>query len=66
MITICLLVAAFLSGSLEAAEQGKPHVVVSSPEYEAGSVWEGDTISHQFMVKNTGEADLRILTVKSG
>ena len=62
-----LLIALLSAGSLIKAEEKKgPHLVITSPEYDAGRVGEGETISHAFEVKNTGEAELRILSVKPG
>jgi hypothetical protein len=54
------------SSFIKAEEKKSPHLVISSPGYDAGTVGEGETISHTFEVKNTGDAELRILSVKPG
>ena len=45
---------------------GEPALVMTSPSFDVGAVWEGDTISHAFEVKNEGKAELKILEVKPG
>jgi hypothetical protein len=48
------------------AQGGEPALVITSPSFDMGVVWEGDTISHAFEVKNEGKAELKILEVKPG
>lgn len=48
------------------SQSGEPTSVLPSPSYDAGVVWEGETISHAFEVKNEGKGELRILEVKPG
>jgi len=45
---------------------GEPALVITSPNFDMGAVWEGDTISHAFEVKNEGKAELKILEVRPG
>jgi hypothetical protein len=45
---------------------GEPALVITSPSCDVGAVWEGDTISHAFEIKNDGKAELKILEVKPG
>ncbi len=47
-------------------EKARPALVIPSPRHDAGSHWEGETVSHTFEVKNDGDAELRILNVKPG
>jgi hypothetical protein len=47
-------------------QAGEPALVITSPSFDVGAVWEGDTISHAFEVKNEGKAELKILDVKPG
>jgi hypothetical protein len=58
---IAVLISAQVSG-----QGGEPALVITSPSFDAGVVWEGDTISHAFAVKNEGKAELKILEVKPG
>lgn len=46
------------------AEQ--PRISFDASSYDAGEVWEGDVVSHDFIVKNTGTAELAIKSVKPG
>jgi hypothetical protein len=57
---IAILISAQVFG------QGGPALVITSPSVDVGAVWEGDTISHAFEVKNEGKAELKILEVKPG
>jgi hypothetical protein len=43
-----------------------PHISFDSPQYDAGEVYEGAVIAHDFIVKNTGTALLDITDVKPG
>jgi hypothetical protein len=46
--------------------EARPVMEIPSPRHDAGSHWEGDTVSHTFEVRNTGKGVLRILSVKPG
>jgi len=58
---IAVLISAQVFG-----QGGQPALVITSPSVDLGAVWEGDTISHAFEVKNEGKAELKILEVKPG
>jgi hypothetical protein len=45
--------------------QNGPVAVVSHPDYRFSSVLDGKEISHEFTVKNRGEALLKITRVKT-
>jgi hypothetical protein len=47
------------------AGEGKPIAVIEADTYDFGEVYEGTDIIANFIVKNTGDADLEILTVKT-
>jgi hypothetical protein len=47
-------------------QPGEPALVIQSPSFDVGAVWEGETISHAYEVKNEGKAELKILEVKPG
>jgi hypothetical protein len=52
---------------VKAAPGGKqPAIAFDVIQFDAGEVWEGDTVSHAFIVKNTGKAELTISNVKPG
>ena len=61
---LVVLLFPLISQANSAATQ--PALVIESPRYDAGSHWEGDTVSHTFQVKNKGGEVLRILNVKPG
>ena len=44
----------------------QPTISFDATTFDAGEVWEGDTVSHSFTVKNTGTAVLNINNVKPG
>ena len=48
------------------SEENQPTISFDNISYDAGDVWEGDTVSHTFVVKNTGTAVLNIKNVKPG
>jgi len=43
-----------------------PAMVLKNNEYDAGEVYEGDPVSHAFIIKNRGKGDLVIQSVKPG
>ena len=44
----------------------RPILEIPSPRYDAGTHWEGEVVSHTYQVKNKGNDELRILSVKPG
>jgi len=46
--------------------QNQPKLTLNSIQYDAGEVYEGNVIVHDFIVKNTGKAQLNIEKVKAG
>src|SRR5690349_8556368 len=60
ILALCALFVA--AATLLAA--GKPKAVVVEPIKDAGTVSKGDKISHDFLIKNEGDADLEILNVQ--
>jgi len=64
---VVLLVGLFgvLCAGLSLAD-AKPAMLIPSPRHDAGTHWEGETVSHTFEVKNSGTEELRILNVKPG
>ncbi len=66
LLTITLVTLVGLTDSRADGEKASPALMIPSPRHDAGSHWEGDTVSHTFEVKNGGSAELRILNVKPG
>ena len=50
----------------EQSSEEQPKISFDTTAYDAGEVWEGDTVTHTFTVKNTGTAVLNIKNVKPG
>jgi len=48
------------------APQENPQISFDAVTYDAGEVGEGDTISHDFIVRNRGTAELTISSVQAG
>ena len=52
--------------SEEQSSEDQPTISFDNTTYDAGEVYEGDTVTHTFTVKNTGTAVLNITNVKPG
>lgn len=50
----------------KASAQNYPQISLDSTQYDAGEVYEGDIVIHDFTIKNTGTAQLNIEKVKAG
>jgi hypothetical protein len=50
----------------QAAMDPNALAVIPSDSYDFGSVYEGNDVFHDFIVKNGGTSDLKIIKVKSG
>ncbi|PIE71755.1 MAG: hypothetical protein CSA22_01135 [Deltaproteobacteria bacterium] len=62
------LIGMGLASSLQAAETatGTPKLVFPESRFDFKSAIDGATIVHDFVVKNSGDAELSIKRVKSG
>ena len=50
----------------QSSKKDQPRISFETTTFDAGEVWEGDTVTHSFAVKNTGTAVLNIKSVKPG
>ena len=50
----------------QASAQNQPRISFDANKFNAGEVWEGEQVVHDFTVKNTGTAELNISKVKAG
>jgi len=66
LLSITLITLFGLTAARLDAEEATPALVIPSPRHDAGSHWEGESVSHTFEVKNAGSGELRILNVKPG
>ena len=48
------------------SEEKQPHLTLDAATYDVGDIYEGETVSHSFKVKNTGTAELTIKDVRAG
>jgi hypothetical protein len=62
VIVFCVF-AVFMSAH---AGEEKPVAVFEAAPYDFGAVFEGQEVTHDFIIKNTGSADLEIKDVKAG
>ena len=61
------LIGGFYSSFAQAVTpEAKPVMEILSPRHDAGTHWEGEVVSHTFEVRNSGNGELRILSVKPG
>ncbi len=67
MLALAALILGAAGVLIPASASGAaPVAVLESPSYDFGSVYEGIDVVHDFIVKNTGDADLEIKSVKAG
>lgn len=63
-IAIALCFVAVISSAH--AGEGKPVALPEVDFYDSGKVFEGADVTHAYIIKNTGDADLEIQSVKAG
>lgn len=61
ILTLC---AAVLLAAPAAAQELHPRAVLPEPNYDAGKVAKGESIVHDFVIRNDGEAPLQITDVR--
>ena len=70
ILMLSFLTAAYYSAPLGAQEASDtpavPRIAIDAAEYNAGEVYEGETVSHSFKLKNTGTGELTIKDVRAG
>jgi len=76
ILSLCFLIAALFpsyTGAQEAestpgdtSPDKVPRLAIDAAKFDAGAVYEGQTVVHAFTVKNTGTAELSIKDVKAG
>lgn len=64
---IKIYIGCFLIGltSCSQMENRRPKLQIDEPEYNLGKLKIGDSLTHSFMIKNTGVLDLKVLDAKS-
>jgi len=66
VLLVCLTACFYSSFAQAVAPEAKPVMEIPSPRHDAGTYWEGEVVSHTFEVRNTGNGELKILSVKPG
>ena len=62
-LALFLLISFLTVLSGPALADQKPEAVLSEKVFNFESAWEGDTVTHDFMMKNKGNAPLEILKI---
>jgi hypothetical protein len=66
-LTLACTLAVLFFPALTRAQEGKlPLAVIEEMRHDMGEVFEQDKYSHVFKVRNSGDAELQILSVKPG
>ncbi|MDH3215966.1 MAG: DUF1573 domain-containing protein [Candidatus Krumholzibacteria bacterium] len=66
-VSLALFVAFVLATVVMAADDEKhPNIIIEEMQHDLGKIYEEKVFKHAFKVKNTGDADLRIESVKPG
>jgi hypothetical protein len=66
-LTLACMVAVLLYAAVARAQEGPlPLCVIEEMRHDMGEVFEQDKYAHVFKVRNSGEAELQILSVKPG
>ena len=69
LLLVCFLMAFPLAFAQQSQTAGKPKMVIEQATYDAGTMYRGgekNFIEHDFVIKNTGTANLEILKAKPG
>lgn len=54
------------ASSSESTTQGTPGITIQDPSYQFDPAIEGDVVTHEFTLINSGNAPLEILKVQAG
>ena len=66
-ILVLIFVFALILPLYAQNQTAKPKAVIEQPTYDAGEIYRtGAKLEHAFIVKNTGAAELQILSAKPG
>ena len=60
---LCLILAILMPFSALAQENTDPNMVIADPVFDAGKVNQGTTVTHDFIIRNTGDETLLITSV---
>jgi len=63
--TLFFLILIFIPFTALAQEKSGPNIVIVEPVFDAGKVDQGTTVTHDFIVRNTGDEALLITKVNT-
>jgi hypothetical protein len=63
---VCCLTVLLLAGAAVAIAADTPTATAPAPVHEFPAVLDGDHVTHDFVLRNTGAAPLEIARVKTG
>ena len=63
---ICVMVLLMPAALTLAQDEAQPAILIEEMRHDMGEVFESDFYKYAFIVKNVGEADLHIKSVKPG
>jgi len=66
MILVGIILTIYPMAAQAVAPESKPVLEIPSPRHDAGTHWEGEVVSHTYEVRNSGNGELKILSVKPG
>lgn len=66
MLILVLLWHPPLFADTSSSTQGTPRITITEPGFQFDPAIEGDVITHEFTIRNTGTAPLEILKIQTG
>jgi len=66
LVAVFLLISLLMIFAGHALADQKPEAFLSEQAFSFEPAWEGDTVSHDFILKNKGTAPLEILKIDTG
>jgi hypothetical protein len=63
--TLFFLILIFIPYTALALEKSGPNILIVEPVFDAGKVDQGTTVTHDFIVRNTGDEALLITKVNT-
>ena len=66
ILTLGIILAIYPMAAQAVAPEAKPALEIPFPRHDAGTHWEGEVVSHTYEVRNSGNGELKILSVKPG
>jgi len=67
-LSICFIFSFLFAASIHAqqTQSGTPKMAVDQETFDAGTIYKSEKLEHAFVIKNTGNSDLNILSATPG